>query len=82
MYSSPDPIVGHVEWQEKLLPGQSGREVVSVARIYFEADVADIPPESLIELPAEYGGDTRSVLSFSRRSSARNTLSYVKVELR
>lgn len=52
--------------KRRLVRAANGEQVVSETTVLFPKDVPNIPPDSLVTLPAAFGERTSSVITFSR----------------
>ncbi|WP_280244940.1 hypothetical protein [Nocardia abscessus] len=65
VHAAPAAEVGNVAAKTQIVRDTSGDEVVSSASVSFPPAVAQIPPGSLVELPAEFGGRATKVVAVS-----------------
>lgn len=65
-YDDPTAVLGMVDGGARLVTGPDGQQILAAATCYFPTTAADIPPQSRITLPAEYGGRTTTVIGFTR----------------
>lgn len=69
IYSDPFDATGFVDDSNKLVVNAQGEQVTSSARVFLPATVANVPLDSEVTLPAQFGGRTSRVVSVSRHDA-------------
>ena len=68
-YAATTTPMGWVDDEQRLVRDADGNEVVSSTSVFLPATEANVPPKSLVTLPAVFGGGERPVLASSRAES-------------
>lgn len=62
-FAAAETVRGFVQGGPKLVRDSTGAEVVSSVQVALPITVAFVPPQSEVDLPAQFGGRTARVLS-------------------
>jgi len=65
-YDPPETLRGFVNDQRRLVRAATGEQVVSETQVLLPKDTATIPVQSIVTLPAIFGGRASTVVAFSR----------------
>lgn len=83
VFATATTATGFVDDSRQLVRDVSGQEVVSSARVFLPAATVDIPLDSQVSLPAQFGGRTSRVIAVARHDAGGlPTPDHLEVSLR